>query len=193
MAFNLNTQVFKPLVLMIMLFFFIWDNNSVAQLPINKININYSNLKLSSILDSLSVKMGINFSYNSELPAIKKNKSITINARLEDILKILFQGEPLEYSILDKLIIISSIANPSNDERSGTKEAYFAIKGTVLDNKTLKPLAYASVIISGKSLGTVTNNSGEFILKLPNSLRFNDSIMFSYIGYQPEYRKIETY
>jgi hypothetical protein len=192
MAFNKNTQIFKPLVLMTLLFFTILVNNSKAQLPPNKININYNNLKLSSILDSLSVKFGINFSYNSELPTIKKNKSITVNARLEDILKILFQGEPLEYSILNKQIIISYITRLSNDESIGIKETYISIKGVVSDIKTLNPLAYASVAVSKKSLGTVTNNNGEFIIKLPNSYRFHDSLIFSYIGYQPECMSIDS-
>jgi hypothetical protein len=107
MAFLLNTRFFKFFVLILVLLFILWVDKSNAQLPTNKINVNFNNIKLSSILDSLSIKLGVNFSYNSELPALKKNKSIIINARLEDILRILFKGEPLEYSIIDKQIIIS--------------------------------------------------------------------------------------
>ena len=192
MAFLVNTRFIKFFVLILVLLFIIWVDKSKAQLPVNKINVNFNNIKLSCILDSLSTKLGVNFSYNSELSALKKNKSINLNAKLEDILKILFQGESLEYSIIDKQIIISSLSNPTNDENIGIKEAYYTIKGIVLDKKTLKPLSYASIIVSGKSIGTVTNNNGEFVLKIPYSYKFKDSLIISYIGYQPENKAIDS-
>ncbi len=57
------------------------------------------------------------------------------------------------------------------------------IFGTVSDALTVTPLAYASVTIKGKTLGTITNEDGQFELIVP-VLGKTDSVAISYLGYK---------
>jgi hypothetical protein len=59
---------------------------------------------------------------------------------------------------------------------------YYTISGVVKDQKTKKKVEYVNVSAIGTNVGTVTNEDGEFSLKLDNSLRVNE-IQLSCVGY----------
>ncbi len=58
------------------------------------------------------------------------------------------------------------------------------IGGKVTDNATKEPLAYVTIHLAGTSLGTVTNQSGNFILKYPATGQGKTAV-FSHLGYKP--------
>ena len=58
------------------------------------------------------------------------------------------------------------------------------IEGTVLDASTNKPIEGVSVFIKSSAKGTVTNNKGDFYLKIPSENIKNDTIYFSHISYK---------
>lgn len=66
---------------------------------------------------------------------------------------------------------------------SQNEETVTVVRGKIIDQKTEKPLAYASILILNSSVGTVSNKEGEFILKVPQSLTTNE-IKFSFMGYK---------
>jgi hypothetical protein len=70
------------------------------------------------------------------------------------------------------------------------EEAVTTIRGKIIDQKTEKPLVFASILILNSGVGTVSNNEGEFILKVPLSLRGN-TIKFSFMGYKPITYKLD--
>lgn len=55
-------------------------------------------------------------------------------------------------------------------------------KGHVFDSNTKEPLAYVDINISDTNIGTITNNEGEFILKVPSNY-LNKTIKISLLGY----------
>ena len=57
------------------------------------------------------------------------------------------------------------------------------LSGVITDAENNRPLPYVNIGISDKSVGTVSNEKGEFRLKLPSNVRGNDTLVFSYIGY----------
>ena len=57
------------------------------------------------------------------------------------------------------------------------------IQGEVIDSSSGSPIVFASIFIDGTSIGTVTNSEGEFIIKVPNSLK-DRHLGFSHLGYQ---------
>lgn len=63
--------------------------------------------------------------------------------------------------------------------------AHFTMEGTLLDRYTKEPISYASVGVLEATTGVITNQSGMFRLRLPDSLR-QAVIQFSHIGYQSE-------
>ena len=60
--------------------------------------------------------------------------------------------------------------------------AHFVLEGTLLDKKNGVPIVYATVGVEGTSIGSITNQAGEFRLHLADSLR-RKSLVFSHVGY----------
>ena len=58
------------------------------------------------------------------------------------------------------------------------------LKGNVTDKSTELPLPYVNVGTKKSEIGTVTNEGGEFELKLPHNL--NDTVRISMIGYKAQ-------
>lgn len=78
--------------------------------------------------------------------------------------------------ILSALISLSSfIANAQND--------FIVIQGKVIEESGGKPLPFASVFIRGTTIGTVTNDNGEFTFNIPSAHK-SDTLIVSYIGYK---------
>lgn len=59
---------------------------------------------------------------------------------------------------------------------------YFTITGTLYDKETKEPIIFASVGITNAGIGTITNQNGEFRLKLPRS-HYHSALHFSHLGY----------
>lgn len=59
------------------------------------------------------------------------------------------------------------------------------ISGKIVDATTQSPIPYASIGVLGKSIGTVANSSGEFVLPVKqDQLTANDKLAFSCVGYE---------
>lgn len=77
--------------------------------------------------------------------------------------------------------------NPVTNVQNGEKE--FVIKGKVVREDNGKPLAGASVILKGTTIGTVSDADGKFTLTDPNPKSLSggalgSEIVFSYVGFQ---------
>lgn len=69
---------------------------------------------------------------------------------------------------------------------SPTKPQQKIVEGRLIDRHTQEPIAYASVSIDSTSIGTITNQNGEFRLSLPDSLPAITQILFSHLGYSSQ-------
>lgn len=56
------------------------------------------------------------------------------------------------------------------------------VSGKILDASTQQPLPFAAIYTTDLTIGTTSNESGMFVLKVNNSA--SDSIEFSYLGYK---------
>jgi hypothetical protein len=63
----------------------------------------------------------------------------------------------------------------------------FVLRGSVRDSKTAEPIISVNIRILGTARGTVTNAQGSYSLSLD---RGNYSVLYSYLGYQPETVKV---
>jgi hypothetical protein len=61
-----------------------------------------------------------------------------------------------------------------------TKAKY--ITGKIIDSENSAPLPFATLALKNKGKGTVTNNNGDFGMKITPDL-FNDTLSVSYLGY----------
>lgn len=62
------------------------------------------------------------------------------------------------------------------------QETHLILTGKIADHRTKAPIAYASIGITGKGVGTVSNEYGDFELFLPASF-IHDSLFVSHLGY----------
>ena len=67
-------------------------------------------------------------------------------------------------------------------------DAVWPLSGKVIDAKTRKPMAHVSV--TDRQVGTVTNDAGEFVLKLSQAPQ---TVTFSCLGYKTQKRSAAAY
>ncbi len=128
----------------------------------------------------------LSFSYNTDI--INKKKIISLHSGKDELIHILdqiFDDPQLKFSIIGRHIVIYKVEKTlsANPEKPKDSISFFEIRGRVLDKTDKQPLPYTSIYISGKAIGTVTNDNGQFLLKLPSKY-FTDSLIVSCIGYK---------
>ena len=69
---------------------------------------------------------------------------------------------------------------------------YVQYKGSVSDQETRSPLAFASLTLNGTNIATVTNSEGEFALKVPKNLT-EGKVTVSFIGYKNKILNISEF
>lgn len=60
------------------------------------------------------------------------------------------------------------------------QDSFIEIRGKVTDSANGSPLAYCNVMVEGSHIATVTNNEGEFSLKLPSA---DNKLIIRFLGY----------
>jgi|GEM_PF-725019 len=64
------------------------------------------------------------------------------------------------------------------------------IVGKVIDSETLVGIPYVNMGIKEKSVGTISNKDGAFVLKVNDQVSENEEVVFSHIGYESQVIKI---
>jgi len=141
-------------------------------------------VKTANALEIISRQTGYNFTYDSRLINSENKVELNfMNTRLADILSGILNNDSLSFSLIDKYIIISRterLSPPSPDSLSLAEIRY--ITGSIIDEDTSEPLPFATIGFKHKGKGTVSNNNGEFGLKIGPDLIY-DTLSVSYLGY----------
>lgn len=143
------------------------------------ISISQRNTTLEKVFREIHQKTGYQFFYQDELLKQAKKFDIVVkNAPLEKVLELCFKDQPLNFTIIEKTIIIKKreILSIPNAPPAPLIEK---ITGTVKDEKG-NPLAGVSVTIIGETGGVNTDGDGNFSIEVPE----NGVLSFSYIGYK---------
>ena len=145
-----------------------------------KVTLSGKQAPLEEFFSTIKQQTGYVFFYDLNL--LKTAKPVTlkiVDTELSEALAILFDDQPLDYSIENKTIVISQ--KLSIKEKKALKNSNFLlvdIKGKVVDSKG-ETLPGVSVRVKGSSVGTTTDIQGSFVLNAPD----NAVLVFSYIGY----------
>lgn len=163
------------------------DNNSVLD---RKITLEVKHETIPAILDILSAKAGVFFSYNASLIDSEKRTDLTATDRpIRQVLDLIFEGK-YSYLAMDEQIIITlkQAEEIKKNEVVAVEEspAIFIFKGRVYDREEKDVLPYTSISVFGSNIGTISNTDGDFELKIPESLK-NDTVVISCLGYR-QYR-----
>jgi hypothetical protein len=140
-------------------------------------------VKTGNALNLISQKTGYYFTYDTKIIDQERKTEMSFNnVRLRAILDSLLKNETLRYSVIDKYIIIYK-SNPSPEvPKAITDWEVRDIIGIISDSETGEPLPFATIGIMSKGKGTVSNNNGEFGLKITRDCS-DDSLSVSYLGY----------
>ncbi len=141
-------------------------------------------VKTGNALNIISRQTGYNFTYDSRLINPEKKTHMNFrDTRLSIVLDSILNNDSLTFSVIDKYIIISrafSMKYAPIDSISPDFTSY--ITGIILDEETEEPLPFATIGMKHTGRGTVSNNNGEFGLKITSDLLF-DTLSVSYLGY----------
>lgn len=153
------------------------------KLPETRVSVSSKNRTINHILDELTLQTGYFFTYNAALISGKEKVSFDVtNLPLKLTLDSLLQNPLLAYRVIDRNIVIYK-KNESPPSPLIAEIDRSILKGKVLDSRSGKPLPWATIGLFGTSLGSISNQTGEFSFKLPGDMP-DPMLVISYMGYK---------
>lgn len=152
------------------------------------INLQEKQISLYKVLLEISRQSGVNFSYDAN--RINGDSIVEIMIQEESLqhtLDELFKSPQIEYFLIDNQLIIRRTDHkkiPAQSVKDSIRFLY--IEGRVLDAENVRPIEFANISIVGTSIGTITNQEGEFLFKIPTTLQ-DSQMVVSHIGYRNHY------
>ena len=130
-----------------------------------QISISEKNVSLQKVFKQIQKQSGYNFLYSYEVLQQAGKVNIQINnASLEEALKECLRDKPLEYSIVEKTVVIKPIHLPeTGPDKKLTLPPPVNVRGRIV-NEAGEPVEGVSVQVKGTGIGTKTNTNGEFSL-----------------------------
>jgi len=159
------------------------------QLTVNthaqKIHIDVKDAPMKSVLRTLRKQSGYAFIYNSA--DLQKTNPVNVKYsgnEITAVLPLIFKGQPLVYTINDKLVNITYTNIKTPPTTVGNSSNLLIVKGTVHDENG-RPIAGATVTVETNSGGNsqtrvMTDEQGFFVL---NNIRNGTALNISFIGY----------
>lgn len=122
------------------------------------LTLNVKNAPLEKVFSEIEKQSGFSFIY--EKKQLTRAVPVTLsvqNSRLDEVLSLLFRGQPLGYSISSKFIVISA----KSTEEKVANVPVIDVRGRLVNEKD-EPVAGASVVVKGSKRGVSTDENGEF-------------------------------
>jgi len=157
------------------------------------LSIKANNKELHEVLDDLSDQCGYYFTFDSRL--VDSEKKISMNLKdisLQSAIDTLFENKNLGYTLIDNNIVIfplSTLSTPNKTDTIAHRKKSVEVNGKIVDLKSGKALPFASIGVLDTYYGTISNDDGTFILKIPDTLNL-PVLVSSYIGYKNQYTPI---
>jgi len=169
---------------LVLLFWVVLSNGLHAQdsLLTKKYHVVFHHLRIDSALRLLEKQTQLHFTYNAAFVTPER----WVDAQFEDvplsiILDSIFQNPFFDYQIIQSQLVVIDQKEAKN-ARESLKDRSLQIAGKIVNARTGKPLAYASVSLKNKGLGIISNKEGNFVLHLPAS-SVADTLVVSHLGF----------
>ncbi len=136
-----------------------------------------NNTTVKEVLSKIEDQSEFYFMYSSKLVDVNREVSVNAeNSKVEEVLNSLFASTDVDYTIKDRMIVLTTLDVLSKEELAALQQK--SVAGTVTDDNGL-PLPGVTVVIKGTTNGTVTNMDGEYsIANIPE----NATLQFSFVG-----------
>ena len=139
------------------------------------LNLRMEKSTIKDVLSKIEDQSEFYFMYSGKVVDVDRNVSIVVeNKKIDDVLKTLFTGTDINYTIKDRIIVLSS----SEIESKGLSSQINRVSGKVSDSSG-QLLPGVSIVIKGTNTGTVTNFDGTYTLA---NVPTNATLVFSFIG-----------
>jgi len=170
--------IMKITVILLLAFCFEVHAKGFAQ----QISLSEKNAPLEKVFKEIGKQSGYHFLYTDEMLQDAHAVSISVkNVSLKDVLDKLFKEQPLQYTIMDKTVIVK----PKKElplAKTVVTTLPPLIKGIVRDAAG-NPLVGATVGVKGSNKVTQTNLNGEFTLEVPDE---KSVLVISYVGFESQ-------
>jgi hypothetical protein len=141
--------------------------------------------RVSRALSEVSRLTGYIFTYDTKI--INPDRVFALpsyDMPLRELLDSVTGDRNVKYSVIGKHIILyRDLLSKPPGNITDSLPLQLTISGKVTDAETSEPLPYATIGISHRGKGTVTNFNGDFILKITDEC-FSDTLSVSYVGYK---------
>src|SRR5665648_383863 len=142
-----------------------------------KINLNMKNVLVKEVLSAIEDQSEFKFMYSGKVIDVYREVAIKEeNSQIEDALKSLFAGTDVNYTIKDRIIVLSSTEILNNELLASQQQK--SVSGKVTDSSGAS-LPGVSVVVKGTTTGVVTDNSGNYSL---SNIPENAILQFSFVG-----------
>lgn len=160
-----------------------------------KITLNLEGVTLLEVFNQIEAQSDFVFIYKNEAINLDKKVNVKFEATTVDkILESMLPNSGVKFEISNKQIIITpdrSIAPKIGEktESEGAQQPQLKeISGTVKDFKGIS-IPGVSVVVKGSSIGTITDATGQFRIKVPKEVQV---LVLSFIGMKKQEIKIGT-
>ena len=145
------------------------------------------------ILNNISDITGYMFMYESK--AINSNRIVKIPAgtyTLKEVIILATDDQNINTKVFGNHILLYKKTEDDNLSKTApsptlpySSNTYIALEGSVKERETGEPVAFCTIGLSETVTGTIANQDGKFLLKIPDSLK-NSYIHFSHLGYRTQ-------
>jgi hypothetical protein len=152
-------------------------------LPELSVSISSKNRNINQVLEEITLQTGYHFTYDATIIEGKQKISFQVDElSLKETLDSLFLGARVDFRVIDRNIVLYRKNHVRPAPISQSIDRAF-LKGRVEDMRSGKALPYASIALLETSLGSITNQDGEFSFKIPLNLS-DPMLIISYMGYK---------
>jgi TonB-linked SusC/RagA family outer membrane protein len=146
-----------------------------------KISLSEKNVSLEKVFREIKKQTGYTFAYTKAL--LQKAKPVTVsisNAPIEIVLDLCFQGQPLDYTIINKTVVVVNKKEVAPQKEQVSIPTPVPIQGKITNDKG-EPLRGATVTEKGTQNLTITNEDGIFSIDVTNS---KSILVISFVGFE---------
>lgn len=145
-----------------------------------RITLKLKDATMHEAFNAISKQTGYRFLFNNETVDRAGKVTITIrDSELHQTLDLLFQHQPLSYSISGTTIIIKPLETQS-EAVADVPPPPIGVKGTIVDENN-NPLPNVSVTVKGSNKGTTTDEKGVFQIEVPDT---RAKLIISHTGFE---------
>ncbi|SFV35793.1 SusC/RagA family TonB-linked outer membrane protein [Thermoflavifilum thermophilum] len=154
-----------------------------------RVNLNMHDATIATVLHRLEKLTDVKFVYSLNRVNVSQRVDVDVtNARLDSILEEILIKNGIDYEVVNNRVVLipgiparkTSLTGLSQVSNLHVQIQDVEVRGKVMDENG-NPLAGVTVQVKGTNIGTTTDNQGNYVI---HPLSGNDTLVFSYIGYE---------